>query len=84
MNYHNIVTNNCNEVAIGAWNYTFDVDEFDMTPFPKGLKKQIQSKNNWHSISLQRISTWGKERYIKLNDYFDRLNYFNDFLYVLY
>ncbi len=56
-NYYNIVTNNCNEVAIGAWNYTFDVDEFDMTPFPKGLKKQIQSKNNWHSISLQRI--WG-------------------------
>lgn len=56
-NYYNIFANNCNEVAIGAWNYVFDTGEFDMTPFPKNLKKQIQRKSDSHMISLQKI--WG-------------------------
>jgi len=35
-------------------------------------------------VEYARISTWGKEYYIKLEDYFRRLSYFNHFLYVIY
>ncbi len=56
-NYYNILDNNCNIIATGAWNYAFGIDEFDVTIFPRELKEQIKKKTGAHSVSLQKL--WG-------------------------
>ncbi len=55
LNYYNLFSNNCVDVASKAWNTAFPDQTFDEGMFPFGLKNQIKKIYGHFSINLLEI-----------------------------
>ena len=57
LNYYNLATNNCANVAIKTWNYTFEFEQFGYHLTPIGLRSEIRDMIN--SKDGQLLKIWG-------------------------
>lgn len=55
LNYYNLATNNCANVAIKTWNYTFEFEQFGYHLTPIGLRSEIRDMINSKDGQLLKI-----------------------------